>query len=135
MGYLIESGFTIKKIVVPEADFLTCGTLPVILIQGVPNEVFQLINVVATAVGGYTSLSPYVIQTSITGTEIAATHFDNLQTSGVYATYSIGVNPSTDNFQKPGSKLQITIRSGIDPVPTSGGGDVTFYLIYKSLFV
>lgn len=134
MGYLIEPTFITKTVVVPEADFLTCGTSPYTIIQGAPTEIFQLINVVATANGGYISFSPYVIKSTTTGNELAATHFDNLQSIGLFATYSIGVNPSTDNAQKPGAKLDITIRSGVNPI-ANPGGDVTFYLIYRSLFV
>jgi hypothetical protein len=134
MGYLIEPGFIIKKILIPEADFQTCGTIPVLLLSGKPFMAFQLISVMAYntgSAGGYSSLSPYTIFSSITGNEAAATHFDNFVADGQPCTYNLGVNVSTDNAQRFGNDLLISIRSGVDP---TGTGDIEFSVIYKELY-
>ena len=134
MGYLIEQGFINKKILIPEADFQTCGTIPVLLLTGKPLMSFQLFSVMAyniTSGAGYTSLSPYTIISSITGNEAAVTHFDNLVTDGQPCIYNIGVNPNTDNAQRFGNDLLISIRSGVDP---TGTGDIIYSVIYKELY-
>ena len=134
MGYLIEPGFIIKKILIPEADFQTCGTTPVLLLTGKPLMAFQFFSVMAynkTSGAGYTSLSPYTIISSITGNEAAATHNSNLVTDGQPCIYNLGVNPNTDNAQRFGNDLLISIRSGVDP---TGTGDVTYYLVYRELY-
>ena len=131
MGYLINKELIRKKVTIASADFETCGTVPFLLLSGKPNMVFQFVSIMATTNGSYTSLSNYIITSSITNFEIAATHFDNYQTGDQFCIYSIGVNPSTDNTQKAGNDLNISIRSGVNPI---GGGDVTFYIIYEELY-
>jgi hypothetical protein len=134
MGYLIETGFIYKKILIPEADFQTCGTIPFLLLKGKPNMAFQFFSIMAYnrgSAGGYSSLSPYTIFSSITGNEAAATHFDNLAGDGRPCTYNLGVNVSTDNAQRFGNDLLISIRSGVDP---TGTGDIEFSVIYKEIY-
>ena len=134
MGYLIETGFIYKKILIPEADFQTCGSIPVLLLSGKPLVAFQLFSVMAynkTSGAGYTSLSPYTILSSITSNEVAVTHFDNLLSDGQPCIYNLGVNPNTDNAQRFGNDLLISIRSGVDP---TGAGDIIFSVIYKEIY-
>lgn len=134
MGYLIEPGFIVKTVTIAEGDFQACGTTPFLLLSGKPNMAFQLFSVMAynkTSGGGYASLSPYTIISSITGNEAAATHFDNLVADGQPCTYNLGVNVSTDNAQRFGNDLLISIRSGVDP---AGTGDIIFSVIYKEIY-
>lgn len=130
MGYLIEPGLLTKTITIAESDFKTCGTVPVLLLQGRPGIVFQLFSVMAQTNGVYTSASPYTIIGSINNLEVAATHFDNFQTADTPCIYSIGVNPSTDNTQKAGNELFLTTRSGVDP---TGTGDITYKIVYREI--
>ena len=132
MGFIIDKSFIIKTVTIPEADFQACGTTPFLLLSGKPNMVFQFFSIMAATNGGYTSLSPYTIISSITTFEIAATHFDNLAGPNQQCTYNIGVNLTTDNSQKAGNDLNISVRSGVDPI---GTGDITFYLIYRELYL
>jgi hypothetical protein len=132
MGYLIEPGFIVKTITIPEADFQACGTTPFLLLSGKPNMVFQFFSIMASTNGGYVSFSPYTIISSITTFEVAATHFDNFIGLDQSCIYNIGVNLTTDNPQKAGNDLNISIRSGIDP---AGTGDVTYYLVYRELYI
>jgi hypothetical protein len=132
MGYLIESGFIVKTITIAEADFQTCGTIPFLLLSGKPNMVFQFFSIMASNGSGYSSASPYTIISSITNFEVAATHYDNFNSSSQPCNYNIGVNLTTDNSQKAGNDLYISIRSGIDP---TGTGDVTYYLVYRELYI
>ena len=134
MGYLIEPGFIVKTVTIAEADFLTCGTTPFLLLKGKPNMYFQLFSIMATSNGfGYSSASNYTVIGSITTFEVAATHFDNFNGGGgQQCIYNIGVNPSTDNSQKANNDLLITIRSGVDPV---GNGDVVFTIVYRELYL
>ena len=132
MGYLIEPGFIVKTVKIAEADFLTCGTTPFLLLKGKPNMVFQLFSIMAYGNGGgYNSASNYTVIDSVTTFEVAVTHFDNFNTDGQPCIYNIGVNPSTDNTQKPNSDLLISIRSGVNPV---GNGDVFFTIVYRELY-
>lgn len=131
MGYLIEHGFIVKTITIAEADFQTCGTTPFLLLSGKPNMVFQFFSIMASTSVGYASASPYTIVSSITNGEIAATHFDNLNGTNQQCIYNIGVNLTTDNYQKAGNDLNISIRSFINP---AGNGDVTYYLVYRELY-
>jgi len=130
MGYLIEPGLIYKTVVIQEADFQGCGTTPVLLLQGKPGVVFQLFSVMAQTNGTYTSASNYVIIGNINNFEVAATHFDNFFTADTPCIYSIGVNPSTDNTQKAGNNLDVSIRSGVDP---TGTGDVTYKIVYREI--
>jgi len=130
MGYLIEPGLIYKTVTIASADFETCGTAPFLLLQGKPGVVFQLFSVMAQTNGAYTSASPYIIIGSIQNLEVAATHFDNFNTSDTPCIYSIGVNPSTDNAQKAGNDLMLSIRSGVDP---TGGGDITYKIVYREI--
>ncbi len=130
MGYLIEPGLIYKTVTIASVDFETCGTVPVLLLQGKPGVVFQLFSVMAQTNGGYNSTSNYTIIGSITTFEVAATHFDNFQTNYQPCIYSIGVNPSTDNLQKAGNDLMLSVRSGVDP---TGAGDVTYKIVYREL--
>ena len=132
MGYLIQPGFIVKTVTIAEADFQACGTTPFLLLSGKPNMVFQFFSVMASTNGGYTSLFPYTIISSITTFELAATHFDNFNGANQQCTFNIGVNLTTDNSQKPGNNLNISVRSGINP---TGTGDTTFYLIYRELYI
>jgi hypothetical protein len=132
MGYLIQPGFIVKTITIPEADFQTCGTIPFLLLSGKPNMVFQFFSIMASNDSVYVSVSPYTINSSITNLEVAATHFDNFNSSAQPCIYNIGVNLTTDNSQKAGNDLYISIRSGIDPL---GAGDVTYYLVYRELYI
>lgn len=131
MGYLINKEFIRKKVTIASLDFETCGTVPFLLLSGKPNMIFQLVSIMATSTGTYISLSPFTIISSITANEVATTHFDNFSTADTFCIYNIGVNPSTDNFQKAGNDLNISIRSGIDP---TGSGDVTFYITYEEIY-
>ena len=132
MGYLIAPGFIVKTVTIAEADFQACGTTPFLLLSGKQNMVFQFFSIMAFTSGGYTSLSPYTIFSSITTQEVAATHFDNFVGTNQICIYNIGVNLTTDNAQKVGNDLNISVRSGIDP---TGTGDVTFYLVYRELYI
>ena len=132
MGYLIQQGFIVKTVTIAEADFQACGTTPFLLLSGKPNMIFQFFSIMASTNGGYVSASPYTIISSITTTEVAATHFDNFVGPNNQCIYNIGVNLSTDNYQKGGNDLNISVRSGIDP---TGTGDVTYYLIYRELYI
>jgi hypothetical protein len=134
MGFLIKKELIYKTVTIAEADFQTCGTIPVLLLSGKPLMAFQLISVMAynTGIaGGYSSLSAYTIFSSITGNEAAATHFDNFVADGQPCTYNLGVNVSTDNFQRFGNDLLISIRSGVDP---TGTGNIVFKIIYKEIY-
>ena len=132
MGYLIQPGFIVKTVTIAEADFQACGTTQFLLLSGKPNMVFQFFSVMASTNGGYISLFPYTIISSITNFEVAATHSDNFAGTNQQCTFNIGVNLSTDNSQKPGNNLNISIRTGIDP---TGTGDVKFYLVYRELYI
>ena len=133
MGYLIEPTFIVKTVTIAESDFLTCGTIPFLLLKGKPNMVFQLFSIMAISNGvGYNSASNYTVIGSITTFEVAATHFDNFNSGGNVCIYNLGVNPSTDNSQKANNDLLITIRSGVDPV---GNGDVIFTIVYRELYL
>ena len=131
MGYLIQPGFIVKTVTIAEIDFQNCGTIPFLLLSGKPNMVFQFFSIMALANDGYTSASPYTIISSITTQEIAATHFDNFVAPVQPCIYNIGVNLTTDNSQKAGNDLYISVRSGVDP---TGTGDVTYYLVYRELY-
>ena len=131
MGYLIQPGFIVKTITISEADFQACGTTPFLLLSGKPNMVFQFFSIMASTNAGYSSTSPYTIISSITNTEVAATHFDNFVGTNQQCIYNIGVNLTTDNYQKAGNDLYISVRSGVDP---TGTGDVTYYLVYRELY-
>lgn len=130
MGYLIEPGLLTKTVIIPESDFQTCGTIPVLLLQGRPGIVFQLFSIMAETNGTYFTPSPFTIIGSITGFEVAATHVDNFQTANTPCIYSIGVNPSTDNLQKAGNNLNVSTRSGVDP---TGTGDITYKIVYREI--
>jgi hypothetical protein len=130
MGYLIKPELLTTTVVIQEADFQGCGTTPVLLLQGKPGIVFQLFSVMAQTNGTYASASPYIIIGNIQNLEVAATHFDNFNDAQRPCIYSIGVNPSTDNTQKEGNNLDVSTRSGVDPI---GTGDVTFKIVYREL--
>jgi hypothetical protein len=130
MGYLIDSGFIIKTVTILNADFENCGTAPALLLAGKPNMVFQLFSVMAFTDNAYTSTSPYTILGL--SNEYAVTHFDNFTQDLQPCIYIIGSGVNIDNYQKTGFPLLVSTRSGVDPV---GGGNVTFTIIYREIYV